>query len=143
MMNDTEMLVDEGLEILDEEECRRLLASGYLGRLGVTIHALPAIFPVNYRLIGEAIYFRTGPGTKLNHAANGQVVAFQVDGGIDRAYRQGWSVLVLGRGEEVDDFGELQALAHLLPTPWAPGPRARVVRIPIEIISGRRIVQDW
>ena len=65
--NDTTMVYD-GLEILDEHECRRLLASQCIGRVGVTIGALPAIFPVNYVTVDGDIVFRTGEGTKLRAA---------------------------------------------------------------------------
>lgn len=135
------MLTDEGLELLDEGECRRRLASGRLGRVGVSIGSLPAILPVDYRMVGDAIVFRTGPGAKLNAAVNGQVVAFEVEGGLDPVYREGWSVLVVGKAEEVRDPAELADLADLalLPQPWADGPRPHVVRIPVEFVSGRRI----
>ena len=39
------VLVDEGLELVDEPEAMRLLAGGEVGRVGLTIGALPAIFP--------------------------------------------------------------------------------------------------
>lgn len=133
------MLVDEGLEILDERECRRLLATGGLGRVGVTIEALPAIFPVNYRVHEDSILFCTSPGTKLSMASNRRIVAFEVEGGIDSMYHHGWSVLVIGTAREVDNPSELKRLERHLPTPWAPGQRRRVVRIDIELISGRRI----
>src|SRR5678815_1304916 len=69
------MPVDEGLELLTEHDARALLASGEIGRVGITIGALPAIFPVNYRVIDGAIVFRTAPGSKLSAAAEGAVVA--------------------------------------------------------------------
>ena len=59
------MLIDEGLELLPEQDALELLAGGEVGRVGVTIGALPAIFPVNYRLIDGTIVFRTAPGSKL------------------------------------------------------------------------------
>ena len=45
------MMVDEGLELLTDDECRRLLGMGEVGRVGIPIGALPAIFPVNDRLL--------------------------------------------------------------------------------------------
>ena len=62
------MLIDEGLELLDEAECRRLLASSRLGRVAVNMAALPAIFPVNFVVEDDHIVFRTGTGTKLEAA---------------------------------------------------------------------------
>ena len=60
------MIVDEGLELLSEDEARKLLATGGVGRVGLTIGALPAIFPVNYKVIDGAIVFRTAPGSKTD-----------------------------------------------------------------------------
>ena len=132
-------LEDEGLELLDEDQCRWLLASGSLGRVAVSIGALPAILPVNYCLIDGAIVFRTGEGTKLGAAVANNVVAFEVEGGLDKDYREGWSVLVVGRAEVVTDPGELSGLAGRAPRPWADGTRDHVVRVTVDFVSGRRI----
>jgi hypothetical protein len=73
------MLVDEGLELLSDEQCWRLLSSGEVGRVAITMHALPAIFPVNYTVIDGTIVFLTSPGSKLAAAIRQAVVAFEVD----------------------------------------------------------------
>ena len=39
-----------GLEILDRSECLRLLAGSSVGRVAVSVGALPVILPVNFRL---------------------------------------------------------------------------------------------
>lgn len=133
------MIVDEGLELLTEDEARGLLAGGEVGRVGITIGALPAIFPVNYRVIDGAILFRTAPGSKMSAAAGGAVVAFEVDD-YQLADRSGWSVLAVGRAEVVDDPATTRKAldAHL--EPWAEGARTTIVRIEPTFISGRRIV---
>src|SRR4051794_31747685 len=94
------MLVHEGLEILSEDDCWRLLGTMAIGRVGVTIGALPAIFPVNYVLADGAIVFRTGEGTKLRAAVNRSVVVFEVDDA-DPVYHGGWSVQAVGVAEVV------------------------------------------
>lgn len=128
-------LLDEGLEILEESDCRALLASRSVGRVAVTIAALPAIFPVNYVVADGDIYFRTGEGTKLRVALVGAIVAFQVDH-IDEVQRAGWSVQVVGPAEEVTD-------ADVAPpvSPWAPGLRDHIVRIRPELLTGRAIAR--
>ena len=73
------MVVDAGLEPLSDDEARRLLAGGEIGRVGITLGALPAIFPVNYRLVDGAIVFLTAPGSTMSAAVTGAVVAFEVD----------------------------------------------------------------
>lgn len=98
-----QMLVNEGLELLDEDAALMLLAGGDVGRVGITIGAMPAIFPVNYRVIDGAVVFRTSAGSKMSAAAMGAVVAFEVDD-YERDSRSGWSVLVVGRAEVVHDL---------------------------------------
>ena len=134
------MLVEGGLELLSEDECIALLGRAKLGRVGVTIGALPAIFPVNFRLVDGTIVFRTGPGTKLAAALRRAVIAFEVDA-IDETYHEGWSVLVVGEAREVDDPELARGLAGQV-TPWAPGDRGHVVRIRPTLVSGRRIRHD-
>jgi nitroimidazol reductase NimA-like FMN-containing flavoprotein (pyridoxamine 5'-phosphate oxidase superfamily) len=134
------MLEDEGLEILSEEECRNLVGMARVGRVGVTMGAVAAIFPVNFAVLDGDIVFRTGTGTKLDAATRNSVVAFEVDR-IDAVYEEGWSVFVVGAAEEVHDPKELEHVRQLdLPT-WAGGARDRVVRIRPDFMSGRRIVQ--
>ena len=55
-----------GLEVIEPDECRRLLAADDVGRLAIIDGGTPAVFPINYALDGDAIVFRTGPGTKLS-----------------------------------------------------------------------------
>jgi nitroimidazol reductase NimA-like FMN-containing flavoprotein (pyridoxamine 5'-phosphate oxidase superfamily) len=42
-----------GLEVLDRDECLRLLATATLGRIGLTSQSLPTVLPVNFILEGE------------------------------------------------------------------------------------------
>lgn len=126
-------LVHNGLELLDERECLRLLASQSVGRVAVSIGALPAIFPVNYRVSGNAVYFRTGEGTKLSAALSRSVVAFEVDS-VDPVHHSGWSVQVIGRARVASDADPFQ-----LVQPWADGARDCLVEIEIDMVTGRRI----
>ena len=133
------MLIDEGLELMAEEDALSLVASRDVGRVGVTVGALPAIFPVNHRLIDGAIVFRTGEGSKLSAAARGAVVAFEVDD-FDLAARTGWSVLVVGRSEVVHDLDVTFKVLDSGLEPLAGGRRQVIVRIVPEFVSGRRTV---
>jgi ABC-type transporter Mla MlaB component len=132
------MLIDDGLELLSEEECRDLLEQEALGRVGVSVEALPAIFPVNYSMVEGDILFRTGEGIKLRAALSHTIVAFEVDHS-DPDRREGWSVLVVGVAErlpaQTDGLG-----VRVGPAPWAGGDRGHLIRIRPELISGRRIV---
>ena len=125
-------------DILGEGECLWLLEQAYLGRVGVTVGALPAIFTVNYAMHGGSIYFRTGVGTKLAAALREAAVAFQIDS-FDIRYHHGWAVQAVGMAEVVPEE-EASELADLVPVvPWAPGPHEHLVRIRPEFLSGRRI----
>jgi uncharacterized protein len=136
------MIVDEGLELLDDDEARELLRSGEVGRVGITIGALPAIFPVNYRVIDGAIVFRTSPGSKMSAAAAGAVVAFEVDD-YQLPDRSGWSVLAVGPAEVVHDLALTFRVLEAGLEPLAGGDhRTTIVRIEPTFISGRRIVRD-
>jgi nitroimidazol reductase NimA-like FMN-containing flavoprotein (pyridoxamine 5'-phosphate oxidase superfamily) len=136
-----DVLIDEGLELLDENEAMSLLAHNEVGRVGLTIGAMPAIFPVNYRLIDGCIVFRTAPGSKLSAASANTVVAFEVDD-YNAADRSGWSVLVVGTSEVVHDLDvTFQVLDEKL-EPWVDGMRGWIVRIRPGFVSGRRIVHE-
>ena len=57
-----------GLEILDREECLRLLALTSLGRIGFTSGALPSVLPVTYHLDQDRILVHTTRGSRLDAA---------------------------------------------------------------------------
>ena len=125
------------LEVLSEAECIDLLAQGEVGRVGVTVGAIPAIFPVHYAMLGRSVVFRTAPGTKLQAALQHAVVAFEVDD-VDDTLTGGWSVLVVGMASELT--GEQLDEALALPRDqWAPEGPDRVVAVVPDIVSGRRL----
>jgi nitroimidazol reductase NimA-like FMN-containing flavoprotein (pyridoxamine 5'-phosphate oxidase superfamily) len=126
-------------EELPPDKCRLLLGSRALGRVGVSIGALPAVLPVNYSIVGGRIVFRTAPGTKLEAATAGTVVAFEVDDyNSDR--REGWSVMVRGISQEITDPDDLAAARALRLDSWALGEAAdRFVAIDTTLMTGRRV----
>ena len=128
-----------GLEILDRRTCFQLLATATLGRLAISTGALPVILPINFRLIGERIVFRTGIGTKLEAATRHAIVAFEVDS-FDAFSHTGWSVCVTGVAREVVDPVELARLRRAHIPRWAPSEPERIVAVSAEMISGRRLV---
>ena len=133
------MLIDEGLELLDTDQCEALLGTTAVGRVGITMAGLPVILPVNYTYVDNSIVFRTSEGTKLHAASNGAVIAFEIDD-YNQSTHRGWSVLVVGRAEHVTEPLELAALDKHQLAPWADGERREYVRVTPELLSGRRIV---
>jgi uncharacterized protein len=130
----------EGVEILERDECLRLLAACELGRVGIVEGNQPLILPVNYALDGETVVFRTGRGTKLDMGTRSPA-CFEIDDA-DPSARTGWSVLAVGRLEEVTAFDaqSLEAVQRLPVTPWAPGDRPHWMRLVPRRITGRRVV---
>lgn len=127
-----------GLEILARPECVRLLATARLGRVGLSMAALPVVLPVNFALMDDGIIVRSGFGTKFDAALTGSVVAFEADQ-VDTAEGIGWSVLVQGRASVIVDPVELGRAGAIGLRPWAGGPKDRFVRITMDVISGRRL----
>jgi nitroimidazol reductase NimA-like FMN-containing flavoprotein (pyridoxamine 5'-phosphate oxidase superfamily) len=126
------------LRELSRARCLELLASGTVGRVGVSIRALPAILPVTYSLVGERVVFRTAPGGKLDAAMRRLVVAFEADR-YDPLGAWGWSVLVQGVASEIVDGAELVAARNRLgrDLPFLDRESARLVVVDSALMSGR------
>lgn len=127
-----------GLEVLDRDECLRLLGTVTLGRIAISSGALPVILPVNFRLTGDTIIFRTASGTKLDAATRGAVVAFEVDA-MDPLEHTGWSVMVTGVARQVTDTAELDEIRPERVARWAPLGEDCIIAISTDMVSGRRI----
>jgi nitroimidazol reductase NimA-like FMN-containing flavoprotein (pyridoxamine 5'-phosphate oxidase superfamily) len=127
-----------GLEVLDRSECIRLMSRTTIGRLALSVGALPVILPVNFLLDRDRILIRTGEGTKLDAALRDAVVAFEVDD-MDPWTHGGWSVCVTGSAHEISDVDELDRVARLPLPHWAPAGVDHVVAVSMEFVSGRRI----
>ncbi len=127
------------LESLNRNACLELMPTVPVGRIGISITALPVILPVNFALVGEKIVFRTIPRTKLDAAAVGAVVAFEVDS-YSPDGTSGWSVLVQGRCSKITDPAELAALEAIPWRAWAfnKGVAQRLVCIETSFVTRRR-----
>lgn len=128
-----------GLEILGVDECLELLDSQPIGRVAYIEAGSPVVLPVNYRLEGRHIVFRTTHGEKLSTALMNRPVAFEVDNYVE-GQRTGWSVLVRGRAEVEFAPSDGTPASSEVPDAWADRiERAWLVRIRSEEITGRRI----
>jgi nitroimidazol reductase NimA-like FMN-containing flavoprotein (pyridoxamine 5'-phosphate oxidase superfamily) len=134
------MTVETWLEELSEPICQWHLAHAPIGRLGVIVDGVAQIFPVNHVVDEETghIVFPTNARTKMHAALAGAQVAFEVDG-LDEGGHSAWSVLVVGRAEEVTDAAEVERAAEHRLTLWAVGAYTHWVRIVPERVTGRRI----
>jgi nitroimidazol reductase NimA-like FMN-containing flavoprotein (pyridoxamine 5'-phosphate oxidase superfamily) len=128
-----------GLEILDREECLRLLADGGTGRIALTVRALPAILPVRFVLDGERIVIRAGAASTLATATRSAVVAFEADGHDDEPARE-WSVVATGLADHVTDEIEQVRLESLTLPRWVGSDHGCLVAISIDQVGGRRML---
>jgi uncharacterized protein len=127
---------DRAHELLEPDECRRLLRTERLGRVALSVAALPSVVPVLYRLVGERVVFGV-ESDALVAVLSDNIVAFEVDH-VDVETRVGWTVLVVGRARPADDLcasglglgeeGETNDVASL----------DRLIGIHINLLSGQR-----
>ncbi|MFI1972125.1 helix-turn-helix domain-containing protein [Streptomyces cinnamoneus] len=126
------------LEELPPAECREKLAAGGVGRVVFSTPEGPEAVPVNFRLVGDAIVFRTAAEGALAGTV-GSEVAFEADR-IDETRSEGWSVLARGAAAPVTEPEEQRRLRDTAdPRPWAGGERDTWIRIPLGRVTGRRI----
>ena len=124
---------------LSERDCYLRLAANHLGRVALSVGALPAVFPVHYAMLGPDPVFRTDVGAKLTAAANGNVICLEIDEA-DPLSHTGWSVMVTGPSVVLTDPQELAQAAALPLEPWV-GQGDAFVRIQAALVSGREIVE--
>ena len=127
------------MRVLSRDDCLGLLAAHHFGRLAVTM-ATPVIRPVNYVFDerSQSAVFRTAAGSKLHALLLEANAAFEIDG-IDPASRTGWSVIIVGRSEEITNRGEIRRLEQVGLDDRAPGPKPHWMRIRAWTVTGRRI----
>ena len=129
-----------GMGVLTRDECYERLRTARVGRLAFVSQGDPVILPVNHGVDGEAIVFRTAPGSKLLAGDAERRVAFEVDG-FDADRRSGWSVLVRGTATTVENQQEIERLNRLGVWPWADlVERTHWIRIATYSVTGRQTV---
>jgi nitroimidazol reductase NimA-like FMN-containing flavoprotein (pyridoxamine 5'-phosphate oxidase superfamily) len=118
----------ESVELLDQLE---------VGRVVFTASALPAVVPVCYLRDGDSVLLATAADARLARAANSGLLAFEVDT-VDPRTRTGWSVIVMGVAEVVQDPDERNRVGTI---PWAEGRDDMLIRIPLTRVTGRLLVR--
>jgi nitroimidazol reductase NimA-like FMN-containing flavoprotein (pyridoxamine 5'-phosphate oxidase superfamily) len=136
-------MADRVMEELDENECLRLIGPGGIGRIAYVGRFGPTVLPVNYKLLGGTIVFRTAENGPLDEdlrtgiAGSHYKVAFEIDD-IDLAVRGGWSVLVQGPASHVHE-AQLDVARDAGIESWAPGDRELFVQVVPSRVTGRRV----
>ena len=128
------------MDELAPAECRHLVASALLGRIAVFVDGRPEIFPVNHVFdpVTGTVVFPSKPGTKMWGALHWPWMSFEVDG-IDPDGQSAWSVLVVGRGQELTAAEDVRRAASLRQVRWAAGPATHWIALVPAKVSGRRI----
>ncbi|KRF36821.1 pyridoxamine 5'-phosphate oxidase family protein [Nocardioides sp. Soil805] len=127
---------------LSRSECETLLRRGVVGRVAVAAPSGPHIVPMNYSVIDGSVVVCTTPYSLLGTYGRDSLLAFEIDH-IEHARQRGWSVVVRGRAEPVEDPDELSTLVRILPKAWAAGRRSLYLRIPLSEVTGRRLGEGW
>jgi nitroimidazol reductase NimA-like FMN-containing flavoprotein (pyridoxamine 5'-phosphate oxidase superfamily) len=134
---------DRAITELDQDESLTLIAPGGVGRIAYQSRFGPAVLPVNYQWHDGAIVFRTAQHSPLDEDLRTGItggeyqVAFEIDE-IDKAGRQGWSVLIQGPAHHVPE-AERASAERAGVEPWPAGDRELFIRIVPSRITGRRI----
>lgn len=123
---------------LDEPTARALIAPGGIGRVVFADARGPVALPVNFRMLGDSIVFRTDATTSIAQGSSGRRISFEVDQ-IDDTFSTGWSVLVSGLAHRVEEPSEVEAIRALDLVAWAGGPREAFFRLEPDTITGRQL----
>lgn len=136
--------MDEFVE-LTAVECRDLLETDVVGRVGFVLPDGPRIVPVNFVVVDDAIEFRTTAHSELARHAPGEPIVFEIDH-LDSERQRGWSIVARGVCERLDALPASGPGAWADeapgPEPWAGGLRPVRMRLAWRELSGRRVGGD-
>ncbi|MGN6474392.1 MAG: pyridoxamine 5'-phosphate oxidase family protein [Mycobacteriales bacterium] len=132
------VLQESPWDVLPYSECLIGLGSQRIGRIALSVGALPAVLPVYYVLDGTSVVFRTRAGSLLDRHCRNTVVAFEVDSH-DAARREGWSVMVVGSANVLSGLTiDLEHLVSDLDAVGAPAGDV-IIRVEAGSVTGRAL----
>jgi hypothetical protein len=105
------MLFGTSPHALSEAECWHLLSVGGIGRLAITIGALPRIVPARFAVDGDRVKLCLGDQDGLTDAVDNTVVALAVDSLADNS-PHGWLVEINGIASLVPEHHSTHGCAH-------------------------------
>jgi len=123
------------LRELVPQECWDLLVPGGVGRVAAMTDDGLVVLPMIFTVDGRSVLIRTSAQGVLTGLGEGTEIAFQVDR-VDEDVREGWSVLLVGGIQRVDEepsSGKVEG-----PQPWVGGSDL-LLRVRPRRITGRRI----
>jgi hypothetical protein len=117
-------------DVISGVECWELVRTASVGRLVLSLHALPAILPVQYYVDGDEIAICLGHYVIPEQSVNDAIVAFGVDA-IDPTSRAGWTVQVRGIVRCPHTIG--------VPTDCGQPSAGQIVHLEPQILEGQRV----
>ncbi|MEJ5998245.1 pyridoxamine 5'-phosphate oxidase family protein [Corynebacterium sp. H130] len=128
------MTDNSAITSLDRAASFEKLKSVSLGRLVVHRSDEFDIFPLNFVVDGEDIYFRSAEGSKLFSVALNNEVLFEADEVVDG---KAWSVVVRGEANLLTATADINYADSLGLKPWIPTLKYNFVKITAREVSGR------
>lgn len=132
------MFLDDDAHNVPSNECQALLASASIGRLSLTLRALPVVMPVNYGYLGGNIILSMSDGPAQRAISGGNIIALGVDNA--NLPEPFWAVLVIGRANEITDEAacvEYRRLGLTAQTDGAAG-ESHYLQLRPDILTGHR-----
>ncbi|MGO9341549.1 MAG: pyridoxamine 5'-phosphate oxidase family protein [Acidimicrobiales bacterium] len=123
---------------LSRKECVEMLGTVGIARVILSVGCIPFAVPANIAVRDAEVVFAADGGSKLTPSVYGQVVSVEADD-IDLVSHKGWSVLVTGIAQAVTAASEIDWAAPLLRA-WVSEPHPMLVRVPLTLVSGRRLM---
>ena len=125
-----EKVRQEDHEPLSSEDCWELITTQTVGRLALSVRALPAILPVQYYVDDDLIAICLGHHQVPPTAITGTVAAFSVDN-FTGPLSRGWTVNILGLVQPPEPVG--------VPTDCGQPTAGQIVHLRPDTIAGQRI----
>ena len=123
---------------LSRKACLDRLAGQRIGRLALSVNALPVIEPARYVLRDEELFIGGLAKASFGDALANSIVAFEVDS-IDRSNGLRWVVCVVGQATPVLDRTTIGTLRALPTGTWDAAETERFFRIATTSLTGRSV----
>ncbi|BAN02047.1 pyridoxamine 5'-phosphate oxidase family protein [Ilumatobacter coccineus] len=129
------------IEDLGNSTCWSLLRQTPVGRIALQGGDDIEVFPVNFVVDHGSVVFRTGAGTKLRLAEDGQRATFEADR-VDDTSQLVWSVVLKGPVAVVRGRSAIVDTFDVDISTWHAGPKPTYVRLTPDVVTGRRFAPD-
>lgn len=116
-------------------EAWRLLATARIGRIASARDGQPDIFPVNYVVFDDAVYFRTAAESRLRIECDERAVAFESAWQMPDS---AWSVVILGHLRTLTESDDREILDQLPILDFAPERPYVWMRVVADSVRGRQ-----